>query len=139
MIDKTNEIMKYYKKVWGSEYWLANIDLYCGKILKVDPMKRCSMHMHKLKDETFCVRYGEVIIEAEITDEYLIHKLTRGMTMRIKPYTYHRFWSIKGCKMIEISTTHRENDSYRIENMLSGSFTMDEVEKLMENINETHK
>jgi len=38
------------------------------------------------------------------------------MSFRIKPNILHRFKSVgKDCKFLEVSTTHREDDSYRIE------------------------
>jgi hypothetical protein len=40
-------------KGWGREVWIANGKLYCGKILEIKKGKRCSLHYHKLKTESF--------------------------------------------------------------------------------------
>ena len=42
-----------HKKGWGYENWLVNTELYCGKILHFNHGKQCSLHYHKIKDETF--------------------------------------------------------------------------------------
>ena len=47
-------------KGWGREVWLANNELYCGKILEINKGKRCSLHFHKLKTESFFLRAGRL-------------------------------------------------------------------------------
>ena len=47
-------------KGWGREVWIANNDLYCGKILEIRRGKRCSLHFHKLKTESFYLRVGRL-------------------------------------------------------------------------------
>ena len=49
-----------HPKGWGRELWIANSELYCGKILELNEDKRCSIHYHKLKDETFYILSGNV-------------------------------------------------------------------------------
>ena len=49
---KINELIskpEIHKKSWGSEEWLSNNKLYCGKILIIEKDKFCSLHGHKLK------------------------------------------------------------------------------------------
>ena len=98
-----------HKKVWGSEEWLVNNNLYCGKILNVEEGHICSYHMHKIKDETFHILSG--LVEMKINDEILI--LCEGETIRIFPEVKHSFKGITNSKIIEISTQHFEDDSYR--------------------------
>ena len=50
-------------KEWGSEYWIVNNDLYCGKLLTLEKNKRCSVHYHKNKDETFYILEGKIKLE----------------------------------------------------------------------------
>ena len=52
-----------FEKVWGAETWLCNTDHYCGKILHLNKGYRCSIHSHKIKDETFYILYGKVLME----------------------------------------------------------------------------
>jgi hypothetical protein len=40
--------------------------------------------------------------------------MKRGDTVGIEPYTNHRFTGITNADILEISTTHYEDDSYRI-------------------------
>ena len=57
--------VKVVPKVWGEERWLVNNRLYCGKLMILKRGFRCSLHMHKVKDETFFVRTGRMLFEIE--------------------------------------------------------------------------
>jgi mannose-6-phosphate isomerase-like protein (cupin superfamily) len=99
-----------HKKLWGKEEWLANTEKYCGKILTLEPGFSCSYHYHKNKDETFYVLSGLVYLNVEGKDIIL----KKGESLRIIPGQKHKFSSLKGTsKIIEISTYHEEDDSYR--------------------------
>ena len=50
-------------KLWGYEIWIENNEKYCGKHLHVVPGKKCSVHYHKDKKETFYIINGELLIE----------------------------------------------------------------------------
>src|SRR5271157_3871737 len=54
-------------KGWGREVWIANNPLYCGKILEIRRGKRCSLHYHKLKTESFFLRTGRLRIRIKQT------------------------------------------------------------------------
>ena len=97
-------------KVWGTEDWIVNNELYCFKVLTISPGFQCSLHKHKVKDETFVVFSGEVIFEQEACSEIL----RPGYTRRIAPGTLHRFGSVDGAVIFEISTHHEDSDSYRV-------------------------
>jgi quercetin dioxygenase-like cupin family protein len=104
------EEIKFVKKAWGSEEWLANTERYCGKILTLNPGFVCSYHYHKKKDETFYVLEGKVYLQVERNDIIL----QKGDSKRIMPRQKHKFASLNGTsKMIEISTHHDESDSFR--------------------------
>ena len=132
------------KKVWGSEDWLVLNEKYCAKFLNLNHKYQCSVHYHARKDETFYVLAGEVeLYVVELLPYYQIYpltnddittyykeiqkrkkeiltsmvkvRLTTGQQYRLKPFTAHRFTSItSGSKILEISTTHYEEDSYRL-------------------------
>jgi len=106
---------KEVPKAWGKEIWLVNRD-YCGKILILNKGFRCSMHHHKNKDETFYVSKGKVFLE--LGNKKLIMK--QGDSMLVKPNTKHRFTGLENSEIIEFSTHHEDEDSYREPNMLSG-------------------
>ena len=54
--------MKFVPKSWGYELWIENNDKYCGKKLFCAKDKYCSFHYHKLKEETFYVASGRLIV-----------------------------------------------------------------------------
>jgi quercetin dioxygenase-like cupin family protein len=101
---------KFVEKAWGSELWIENNELYCGKILTLKKGFFCSVHYHKLKDESFFILKGKV--KMELFGETKIMK--EGDTVRLKPNTVHRFTGLEDSKIIEISTKHIDSDSYRI-------------------------
>jgi mannose-6-phosphate isomerase-like protein (cupin superfamily) len=98
-----------HKKVWGSEEWIANTDKYCGKILNLKKGFRSSTHSHKNKDETFYILSGEVLMEVNGKGKVM----KKGEVQRIMPGTKHRFTGLAKSKLIEFSTHHEEEDSYR--------------------------
>lgn len=100
----------YYKKTWGSEEWITNNELYCGKILNVNKGRSCSYHYHKLKDETFYILSGKV--EMVVEDEVFI--MEAGDTIHLPINTKHTFKALEDAKILEISTQHFESDSYRL-------------------------
>jgi mannose-6-phosphate isomerase-like protein (cupin superfamily) len=100
---------KKYRKVWGAETWICNTPLYCGKILYLDKGYRCSIHHHKKKDEVFYIYRGMVLIEAG-GGRYI---MTAGDAIRIPPNVKHRFTGLATSEIIEFSTQHFEDDSYR--------------------------
>lgn len=103
-------MVDFYEKSWGSEEWLVNNKLYCGKILRITNGKMCSVHYHKLKDETFYVLEGDVAFMKN--NEVFV--LSQGETVHVPVETPHCFGGIGDAKIIEISTQHFENDSYRV-------------------------
>jgi len=102
--------MEKTKKIWGHEKCLMNNDLYCGKILFVKKGHRCSIHYHKIKDETFYILSGE--LRLELLGETII--LKKGDQYRLYPNTMHRFSGVKDTKILEISTHHEDSDSHRL-------------------------
>jgi mannose-6-phosphate isomerase-like protein (cupin superfamily) len=98
-----------HQKVWGKEIWIANNPMYCGKILVLYRQYRCSIHYHKLKDETFCIQKGLVLMEVD--GEKLV--MEQGEIIHIPQQVKHRFTGIIDSEILEISTQHFEDDSYR--------------------------
>ena len=100
-------------KEWGEERWIVNRN-YCGKILVLKKGYRCSLHHHKIKDETFYVSKGRVLMEWG--DKTMIMK--PGDALLIEPNTKHRFTGLEDSEIFEFSTRHEDSNSYRDE--LSG-------------------
>ena len=112
---------KFVEKVWGSEQWLRNDDKYCMKILTLNPGYQSSLHMHKVKVETFLVVSGAVKLEVikgyRIGHDSREVKILRPMDhYTLTPYTPHRFTSIDGpAVIVEASTKHEDSDVFRLE------------------------
>jgi len=101
---------KRVQKVWGHEDWLVNNNLYCGKILHIKKQHCCSYHYHKVKDETFYILKGHIIMELNGAR----FDMLEGDVLRLKPGDKHRFFGIEDSDIIETSTQHFDTDSYRI-------------------------
>lgn len=113
-------IPEIYPKNWGREIWIANHEKYCSKILEVKQGFHCSVHFHKLKDETFFLLTGAVVLELSEKEDFSnpqLHRLgvmNRDQAIRILPFQAHRFTAIDNSQILEVSTQHFEEDSYRI-------------------------
>jgi mannose-6-phosphate isomerase-like protein (cupin superfamily) len=102
--------IEIHPKVWGEEHWIVNTS-YCGKKLVLRKGYRCSVHHHRLKDEVFYVLSGCVLMEVDSAARVLLP----GMKQHIRPGEKHRFTGLEESEIIEFSTHHVEEDSYRDE------------------------
>ena len=109
----------FVEKTWGWEKWFANTPDYCGKELFIKRnawSSKGKYHYHKIKDETFYVIKGTLLLDyVDEKDLYYNVSLSKGVNFRVKPGIKHRFSTITlgGCHFIEASTHHDEEDSYR--------------------------
>ena len=112
------ELPKFVSKGWGWESWLANTPEYCGKILYVHKSKKCSYHLHKLKDETFFILEGLIkLLYSESSDKLEEAKeiiLEPGYSFRVPRLMRHQFIGLENSRIIEVSTHHDDEDSYRM-------------------------
>ncbi|MCB0324429.1 MAG: cupin domain-containing protein [Bdellovibrionales bacterium] len=108
-------VKKIVPKAWGHEEWIVNAE-YCGKKLVLNEGCCCSLHYHKLKDETFYIASGKVGFQYND----LLFVLRPGDSLLIPPGTKHRFYGLEHSQIFEFSTHHLEEDSYRDEP--SGTF-----------------
>ena len=118
LMTKTLTLKKpeYHYKGWGYELWIHNDSKYCGKLLFFKEGKRCSLHYHKIKHETFYLQSGKMILEyyPKIDDGIFETLLTPGDVFEIPVETPHRLTAIEDSELFEFSTQHFEDDSYRI-------------------------
>jgi mannose-6-phosphate isomerase-like protein (cupin superfamily) len=104
-------------KGWGHELIIENNELYCGKILVFNSGCKFSMHYHLLKDETWYVNSGEFIYKFIDTEKGLTKEinLKKGDVVRQRPGQPHQLIALTDGEIFEVSTTHLDSDSYRIE------------------------
>lgn len=100
------------KKVWGSEEILVNA-AYCGKRMILMQNYCCSLHKHNLKDETFYIEEGEMLLEIKNNNLSKFYVLAKGQTYRIQPEVFHRFYGLQQTIFYEFSTHDEPEDSIR--------------------------
>lgn len=113
----TKEQMTFVQKGWGHELWIVNKPHYCGKILTIRKNKKCSEHYHKLKDETFHVQTGKILLRVkdQAQDPFQEFVLSAGDAFHVYPGLIHQFEGIDDeSEIFEFSTQHFEEDSYRL-------------------------
>lgn len=106
-----------HPKGWGYEKWIVNKPEYCGKLLFIQKDKKVSWHYHILKDETFYVQSGSIILlYSEQDDIESANKivLNKGDSFHIPRNLRHRMIALEDTELFEFSTEHFESDSYRL-------------------------
>jgi len=124
---KKDQLVFISPKVWGHEEWIINEAAYCGKKLVFKAGYSCSLHYHKIKDETWFVVSGKVFVEVIVGDKKTERVMTPGDVQQIKPGVIHRINALANSEVMEFSTHHMEEDSYRIE--VAGKMPADKLEK----------
>lgn len=103
-------------KKWGKEFILHNDENFCGKILKFNDGAKCSMHFHLKKFEIFYVIKGQFLLKF-IDTETATHyekRINAGSVIEINQGDPHQLIALTEGEILEISTQHFDNDSYRI-------------------------
>ena len=88
-------------------FTLINRD-YCKKILVLLPGQTHPRQFHKIKEETFNVLNGKLVLNIDGK----LFSLKKGDIITIKPLQKHKFFTKEGCVIEELSTTHKKNDSF---------------------------
>lgn len=106
----------YVQKVWGSERWIVNNSMYCGKIITVTQGHHTSLHFHSLKHETmYCLTGRFDITFCDEAGNEVYRTLLAGQSIVIEPNVVHQiFGTMPENVMIEFSTQHFDYDSYRV-------------------------
>jgi rfaE bifunctional protein kinase chain/domain len=107
------ESYETHEKAWGYEEWIINMKGagYCGKKLVLNKGYQCSIHWHEEKDEVFYINQGYVLMIMDGKKELM----KPNSRIRIEPGTKHRFIGLTNAEIIEFSSFHKEEDSYRDE------------------------
>ncbi len=105
------------EKGWGSEVIFANNEMYCGKLLRFNKGARFSMHFHMKKDETWYLAEGAIRLNwIDTTDASKRTEVIReGEVVRNRPGEPHQVEALSDAVIFEVSTTHFDEDSYRVE------------------------
>lgn len=106
-------------KTWGSEEIIINSeeDNYCGKRMTLTGGKRCSIHYHLKKNETFFCQGGEFNLEVwDQNGEMETIAMTPGKSYQLNEGTPHRFTGVAPYSIFfEFSTFDNPMDTYRVE------------------------
>ena len=109
--------IKHVPKGWGYEKWIVNTDEYCGKLLFFNKGKRCSWHYHTLKDETFYLQSGSILLfygETDSLDDAKTIVLEPGDKFHIHRGLRHQMVAQDDSELFEFSTQHFDEDSHRV-------------------------
>lgn len=110
------ENLKRVEKGWGYELWINNDEKYCGKLLFFKAGKKCSLHYHKLKHETFYVQSGKFLCTFTNDPNDLGEKviLNAGDVKEIPQGLIHQMEALEDSVLVEFSTQHFDEDSHRL-------------------------
>ena len=109
--------IKFVPKGWGFEKWIVNSKEYCGKLLYFAKGRKCSWHYHVLKDETFYIQSGKIILRYSDDDDIDTASKTilrTGDHFHIYTGLRHQMYALEDTELFEFSTQHFEEDSYRL-------------------------
>jgi quercetin dioxygenase-like cupin family protein len=108
---------KIVKKGWGKEIWFVNNDEYCGKILCFDKGKKFSMHYHVDKKETWYIAKGKFLFSWICPQKGIVYNeyLNIGDVITNERGEAHQMEALEESEIFEVSTFHKDSDSYRIE------------------------
>ena len=109
--------IKLVPKGWGFEKWIVNNEKYCGKLLYFVKGKKCSWHYHDLKDETFYIQSGKILLRYSEEDDLTTSDkliLEKGDKFHVYRGLLHQMEALEDTELFEFSTQHFESDSIRI-------------------------
>jgi mannose-6-phosphate isomerase-like protein (cupin superfamily) len=114
---RKKEIVPIKKKGWGEEVYIENNDMYCGKLLRFKDGAEFSFHYHLEKTETWYVNSGMFVLKYyNLNDgELLSEAIHEGDVVHIPAGTPHKLICLRRGEIFEVSTSHYDDDSYRIE------------------------
>jgi len=116
-MSRAREPIRIVPKGWGREVWIANNELYCGKILEINRGKRCSLHYHKLKNESFFLRSGRLLVRVKENEDSTVveeFEMKAGDCMDVPTGLVHQMEALEDSELYEFSTQHFDSDSNRL-------------------------
>jgi mannose-6-phosphate isomerase-like protein (cupin superfamily) len=85
--------------------------------LEIQKGKKCSLHFHKIKEESFYLRAGRLRLKvmpssyATVCEEFI---LEAGQCMDVPVGLVHQMEALEDSELYEFSSQHFESDSYRL-------------------------
>ncbi len=113
-------VPKKVDKDWGYELIIHNDEKYCGKILFIKKGCCISLQFHRKKTETFFLQSGELLCKFSEQNDFIspeemkIVKMHSGNIKEIPVGYIHQVLAIEDSIIIEFSTQHFDDDTYRI-------------------------
>ena len=103
-------------KGWGHEVIIVNNEKYCGKILHFKKDAKFSMHFHIKKTETWYVQSGSFVFKWINTAnaDVKVETLNPGDSITNEIGQPHQIICVEEGDIFEVSTTHFDEDSYRV-------------------------
>ena len=108
--------IKIVQKGWVYEKLICNTEEYCGKLLHIIKGKKCSWHYHTLKDETFYLQEGKLLVKYSDDDDREKAKeliMERGDKFHVYRGLRHQMLALEDSDLFEFSTEHFDSDSNR--------------------------
>lgn len=106
--------MRRVDKPWGYELIWAETANYVGKVLHINKGHKLSRQYHNIKEETFLIQTGEMVLEIGAADQLQLFHMTPGVSFHCPPGTIHRMVAITDVDVVEVSTPHLD-DVVRLE------------------------
>lgn len=119
-LDILKQSPQYVIKDWGHEKWLVNDEKLnlCSKILFIKKGSKFSQHLHAQKVEWFFVQSGKCILRIhkmqQSSPQTVQTVLEEGESFFIDRLVAHQLEALEDTTIIETSTFHRDEDSYRL-------------------------
>lgn len=103
-------------KKWGSELVICNNDEFCGKALLFKKGAQFSCHHHAQKREVFWLRFGSLKLMTINTEDasQSVFVMSPGDVIEIPRLLPHQITALEDSEVIEFSTTHSDQDSFRV-------------------------
>lgn len=109
------EISHHYGLIDFSNHGVSMITVvnreYCKKLLILLPGQKHPAMYHKIKDETFFLLHGDLVLELDGVKT----PIELGDSVQIEPGVVHEFWSNGGAIVEEVSSSHATADSFYLD------------------------
>jgi len=100
--------MRIVEHKWGHEEIIVETENYCYELIFLKKDWVNAYHYHPIKQETFMLIEGQVLINAKGTEFILTEPFT------VNPFTPHSFCALTDAVVAEVSTKHIDDDVVKL-------------------------